>query len=126
MFNIAAPFGPGTGPDRSGAAANTLNTGGATGQCTMDTFQVSGSGRGSPVICGSNEGQHSEYIYVKLSSAERSQPHSKYPVNRVLLCSTSRFQNPIQVSGKLESMICISVTRQNSPEGRNSYPKKGT
>ena len=61
MFNIAAPFGPGTPTDRTGAAANTINTNGATGQCTMDTFQVTGSGGASPVICGSNDGQHSEF-----------------------------------------------------------------
>jgi len=58
MFNIAAPFGPGIPTDRTGAAANTVNTQGATGQCTMDTFQVTGSGGASPVICGSNDGQH--------------------------------------------------------------------
>jgi len=58
MFNIAAPFGPGAGPDRTGAAAGTALTGGATGHCTMDTFQVTGSGGASPVICGSNDGQH--------------------------------------------------------------------
>ena len=61
MFNIAAPFGPGIPTDRTGAAANTVNTQGATGQCTMDTFQVTGSGGASPVICGSNDGQHSEF-----------------------------------------------------------------
>merc|ERR1712203_1277576 len=54
MFTIAAPFDP----DTSGSAANTLLTGGALGHCTMDTFQVTGSGGASPVICGSNDGQH--------------------------------------------------------------------
>jgi len=58
MFNIAPPFGPGTPTDRSGAAANTAGTNSATGKCTMDTFQVTGSGGASPVICGSNDGQH--------------------------------------------------------------------
>ena len=60
-FSIAAPFGPGTGTDRTGAAALSNLAGGATGQCTMDTFQVTGSGGGSPVICGSNDGQHCEF-----------------------------------------------------------------
>ena len=64
MFNIAAPFGPGAGPDRTGAAAGTLLTGGATGHCTMDTFQVTGSGGASPVICGSNDGQHCEFTVL--------------------------------------------------------------
>merc|ERR1711990_325936 len=54
MFTIAAPFDP----DTAGSAASTLLTGGALGQCTMDTFQVTGSGGASPVICGSNDGQH--------------------------------------------------------------------
>ena len=58
MFNIAAPFTP----DLTGNAANSLLTGGAIGQCIMDTFQVTGSGGASPVICGANDGQHSEYI----------------------------------------------------------------
>ena len=61
MFTIADPFGPGTGPDRTGAAANTNLAGGAAGHCTMDTFQVTGSGGASPIICGSNDGQHSEF-----------------------------------------------------------------
>jgi len=54
MFNIAAPFTP----DLTGNAANSLLTGGAIGQCIMDTFQVTGSGGASPVICGANDGQH--------------------------------------------------------------------
>jgi len=32
--------------------------GGALGDCITDTFTVTGSARGSPVICGSNSGQH--------------------------------------------------------------------
>jgi len=54
MFNIAGPFDP----DTTGAAAGTTTTDGALGQCTMDTFQATGSGGSSPVICGSNDGQH--------------------------------------------------------------------
>merc|ERR1739838_689025 len=54
MFNIADPFDP----DTTGAVAGTTTTDGALGQCTMDTFQVTGSGGSSPVICGSNDGQH--------------------------------------------------------------------
>jgi len=53
-FTIAAPVTP----DLTGAAASSLLTGGAIGQCAMDTFQVTGSGGSSPVICGSNDGQH--------------------------------------------------------------------
>ena len=66
MFNIADPFGPGTGPDRTGAAANTNLAGGAAGHCTMDTFQATGSGGSSPVICGSNDGQHSEFTEYRI------------------------------------------------------------
>jgi len=58
MFNIAAPYNP----DTTGSAAATLVTivtsDGAIGQCNMDTFQATGSGGSSPVICGSNDGQH--------------------------------------------------------------------
>lgn len=56
MFTIAPPF---TG-DQTGTAddPSSENTGGAIGQCTMDTFQVTGSGGASPVICGANDGQH--------------------------------------------------------------------
>ena len=57
MFNIAGPFDP----DTTGAAAGTTTTDGALGQCTMDTFQATGSGGSSPVICGSNDGQHCEF-----------------------------------------------------------------
>merc|ERR1712203_863338 len=56
MFNIAAPFGLLT--DGTVAAADSSTTTGAVGQCTMDTFQVTGSGGASPVICGTNDGQH--------------------------------------------------------------------
>merc|ERR1719418_194960 len=58
MFNIAGPYNP----DTTGSVAATLVTivtsDGALGQCTMDTFQATGSGGSSPVICGSNDGQH--------------------------------------------------------------------
>ena len=57
MFTIAAPF---TGL-LTGAATDSFTQGGAIGQCTMDTFQVTGTGGASPVICGSNEGQHCEF-----------------------------------------------------------------
>ena len=61
-FTIAAPVTP----DLTGAAASSLLTGGAIGQCAMDTFQVTGSGGSSPVICGSNDGQHCEFTESKL------------------------------------------------------------
>ena len=62
MFTIAAPFDP----DTTGTATSSLLAGGAYGQCTMDTFQVTGSGGASPVICGSNDGQHSEFVLFLL------------------------------------------------------------
>merc|ERR1712088_86577 len=55
MFNIAAPFAIAT--DGSTDIDESASTG-AVGQCTVDTFQVSGSGGASPVICGNNDGQH--------------------------------------------------------------------
>merc|ERR1719464_1843272 len=56
MFSIAAPFGLLT--DGTVATADSSTMTGAVGQCTMDTFQVTGSGGASPVICGTNDGQH--------------------------------------------------------------------
>ena len=46
--------------DQSGQAAATVGTGSAVGDCLTDTFVVSGSGTSSPVICGTNSGQHSK------------------------------------------------------------------
>ena len=57
--------------DQSGQAGNvvvavppnpgaTIGTGSAVGDCLTDTFVVSGSGVSSPVICGTNSGQHSK------------------------------------------------------------------
>lgn len=56
MFTIADPFAVLT--DGTVAAASIATEGGAIGHCTMDTFQLTGSGGSSPVICGSNDGQH--------------------------------------------------------------------
>ena len=52
--------------DQSGAAANTLNTGSSVGDCAIDTFVVTsgGGGNSSPVICGINSNQHSEYCKI--------------------------------------------------------------
>ena len=60
MFNIAPPFELLT----TGAVSLTADSGtkgGAVGRCTMDSFQVTGTGGASPVICGNNDGQHSEF-----------------------------------------------------------------
>lgn len=40
------------------AAAGTENVGGAIGDCKTDQFSITGKGSGSPVICGTNTGQH--------------------------------------------------------------------
>ena len=68
MFNIAGPYNP----DTTGSVAATLVTivtsNGALGQCTMDTFQATGSGGSSPVICGSNDGQHSEFTEYRIQA----------------------------------------------------------
>ena len=58
MFNIAAPYEVITDGTAVGV---TATEGAAIGQCNMDTFQVTGSGGASPVICGANNGQHSEF-----------------------------------------------------------------
>ena len=44
--------------------SNFSATGGSVGDCSRDSFSVSSGGasfRGSPVICGTNTGQHSKY-----------------------------------------------------------------
>jgi len=55
-FVIGAPEVPN---DQSGAAADPVGTGAGVGDCTGDSFSVStGVGISSPVICGTNSGQH--------------------------------------------------------------------
>jgi len=58
MFNIAAPYNPDTTGSTAATLVTVVTSDGALGQCTMDTFQATGSGGSSPVICGSNDGQH--------------------------------------------------------------------
>ena len=45
------------------AAAASTDSGSAAGDCATDSFSVSagGGGRSSPIICGTNTGQHGEY-----------------------------------------------------------------
>merc|ERR1711884_308983 len=54
QFMLAAPYvpddGAGTGKGADHAAA--------TGDCLTDTFSISGPNSGTPVICGTNDGQH--------------------------------------------------------------------
>lgn len=53
-FVIADPF-QGTG------AATTTGFGGSIGDCLTDTFSITSPGNnGSPLICGTNSGQHSK------------------------------------------------------------------
>lgn len=54
-FSIAGPV---TGPALSNAGGTTDFSGDAIGDCLVDTFSVSSSQGGSPVICGDNKGQH--------------------------------------------------------------------
>jgi len=58
MFNIAGPYNPDTTGSTAATLVTIVTSNGALGQCTMDTFQATGSGGSSPVICGSNDGQH--------------------------------------------------------------------
>ena len=51
--------------------SNILATGGSVGDCSRDSFSVSSGGasfRGSPVICGTNTGQHSKYAWRFMTS----------------------------------------------------------
>jgi len=54
QFMLTAPFAP---ADGAGTAADGA-TAFATGDCLVDTFKITGPQGGSPVICGTNEGQH--------------------------------------------------------------------
>ena len=47
-------------PRIAGAANQGLGAGASVGDCLTDTFVVSGGGKSSPVICGTNTGQHSK------------------------------------------------------------------
>lgn len=46
------------------AAGAPSRSGGALGQCTTDSFSISSPGnRGTPLICGTNTGYHSNYYF---------------------------------------------------------------
>ena len=52
---VMLPFAQGLGD-----ADDTTTLGSSLGDCVDDTFSVSGTGKGSPVICGVNTGHHSK------------------------------------------------------------------
>merc|ERR1719414_711820 len=56
QFMLAGPYGPGDGAG-SGTAQKSDHAA-ATGDCLTDTFSISGPNSGTPVICGTNDGQH--------------------------------------------------------------------
>merc|ERR1719414_811492 len=56
QFMLAGPYGPGDGAG-SGTAQKS-DEAYATGDCLTDTFSISGPNSGTPVICGTNDGQH--------------------------------------------------------------------
>ena len=49
-----------------GTAQSTGGTtqGGSIGDCISDQFSIDGPNQGSPVICGTNTGQHSKFYIV--------------------------------------------------------------
>ena len=59
-FVIGGPFSL-DATQSTGTATNTGNIQNAVGQCVDDTFVLTSTGRGSPVICGVNTGQHSKF-----------------------------------------------------------------
>ena len=62
-FEIGGPFtltDSGTAGADTGAATGTAQFVDAVGHCRDDTFVVSSTARGSPIICGQNTGQHSK------------------------------------------------------------------
>jgi len=54
QFMLTAPFAPAAGAGTAADGATAF----ATGDCLVDTFKITGPQGGSPVICGTNEGQH--------------------------------------------------------------------
>jgi len=54
QFMLTAPFAPAAGAGMGADGATAF----ATGDCLVDTFKITGPQGGSPVICGTNEGQH--------------------------------------------------------------------
>lgn len=54
QFMLTAPFAPADGA----GTATGADTAFATGDCLTDTFKITGPQGGTPIICGSNEGQH--------------------------------------------------------------------
>ena len=62
-FDIAAPE---TGTTVALASPAVQRVGGGLGDCLNDTFSISSPGNsGSPIICGFNTGQHSEWRACK-------------------------------------------------------------
>jgi len=54
QFMLAAPYVP----DAGAGTAKGADHAAATGDCLTDTFSISGPNSGTPVICGTNDGQH--------------------------------------------------------------------
>jgi len=54
QFMLTAPFAPAAGAGTASDGANAA----ATGDCLTDTFKITGPQGGTPIICGTNEGQH--------------------------------------------------------------------
>ena len=50
---------------QSGAATNTMQIASSVGDCVYDTFVVTSTTKGSPVICGENTGAHSKFNLMK-------------------------------------------------------------
>ena len=46
------------------AATGGTNVGSVVGGCKTDQFSIDGPKAGSPVICGTNTGQHSEKTFI--------------------------------------------------------------
>ena len=56
-FEISDPV---LGTSTATATSVKTTNGGALGDCRTDQFSIDGPYRGSPVICGTNTGQHSK------------------------------------------------------------------
>jgi len=60
QFMIAPPYipTPAAGAVLSDGSVSSAEEAFATGDCTIDSFSISGPSGGTPVICGTNDGQH--------------------------------------------------------------------
>ena len=95
------------------AADATTTSGSAAGDCATDSFSVSagGGGRSSPIICGTNTGQHGEYLKVSQIQNEfmRSSFLQKYQPKILRISALEVYY--FKVNTKRESIFFLQENR---------------